>query len=79
ILDRKEYFGQYGKVVKVSISRPASTPTQQASSNGTCSQSISSQAKGSPPDSNAGKPIVLPAGASWCDACCSLLFRIFPI
>ncbi|KAJ8510006.1 hypothetical protein OPV22_000440 [Ensete ventricosum] len=183
ILDRKEYFGQYGKVVKVSISRPASTPTQQASSNGTCSvyvtyareeeavrciqavhnyvlegktlracfgttkychawlrnmtcsnpdclylhdigsqedsfskdeiisaytrsrvrqivsnnsqqhsgtilpppaddfsnsitassryhirsasNSISSQAKGSPPDSNAGKPIVLPAGASW--------------
>ncbi|CAL9125918.1 unnamed protein product [Musa textilis] len=37
ILERKEYFGQYGKVVKVSISRPASTPTQQASSNSTCS------------------------------------------
>ncbi|CAL9131334.1 unnamed protein product [Musa acuminata var. zebrina] len=36
-LESKEYFGQYGKVIKVSISRPASTPTQQASSNSTCS------------------------------------------
>ncbi|RWW58076.1 hypothetical protein BHE74_00035095 [Ensete ventricosum] len=40
------------------------------------SNSISSQAKGSPPDSNAGKPIVLPAGASWCDACCAACSQV---
>ncbi|KAK1284816.1 hypothetical protein QJS10_CPB21g01163 [Acorus calamus] len=35
-LDRKEYFGQYGKVLKVSISRTAGGAIQQ-SSTGTCS------------------------------------------
>ncbi|KAJ8477641.1 hypothetical protein OPV22_021368 [Ensete ventricosum] len=37
ILERKEYFGQYGKIIKVSISRSASAPSQQASSNCTFS------------------------------------------
>ncbi|CAL9057907.1 unnamed protein product [Musa banksii] len=37
ILERKEYFGQYGKIIKVSISRSASAPSHQASSNGTFS------------------------------------------
>ncbi|KAK1285194.1 hypothetical protein QJS10_CPB20g00359 [Acorus calamus] len=36
VLERKEYFGQYGKVLKVSISRAAGGAIQQ-SSNGTCS------------------------------------------
>ncbi|KAJ8458227.1 hypothetical protein OPV22_031153 [Ensete ventricosum] len=31
ILERKEYFGQYGKVLKVSISRPAGTSFQKTS------------------------------------------------
>ncbi|KAK1270275.1 hypothetical protein QJS04_geneDACA016185 [Acorus gramineus] len=35
-LERKEYFGQYGKVLKVSISRTAGGAIQQ-SSTGTCS------------------------------------------
>lgn len=29
ILERKEYFGQYGKALKVSISRPAGTSSQK--------------------------------------------------
>ncbi|XP_028556774.1 uncharacterized protein LOC110105533 [Dendrobium catenatum] len=33
LLERKEYFGQYGEILKVSISRPASTTNQQASNN----------------------------------------------
>ncbi|XP_074560848.1 putative general negative regulator of transcription C16C9.04c, partial [Curcuma longa] len=33
ILERKEYFGQYGKVIKISISRPAGTSSQKTSSN----------------------------------------------
>ncbi|URE48824.1 RNA recognition [Musa troglodytarum] len=37
ILERKEYFGQYGKIIKVSISRSASAPSHQASSNSTFS------------------------------------------
>ncbi|WOL04372.1 hypothetical protein Cni_G13093 [Canna indica] len=37
ILERKEYFGQYGKVIKVSISRSASGPSQQTPTNGTFS------------------------------------------
>ncbi|KAG1365704.1 hypothetical protein COCNU_12G007040 [Cocos nucifera] len=37
ILERREYFGQYGKVLKVSISRPAGAVAQQASNNSTFS------------------------------------------
>ncbi|KAL6630599.1 hypothetical protein ACP70R_028450 [Stipagrostis hirtigluma subsp. patula] len=33
ILERREYFGQYGKVLKVSVSRPTGPPSQQASAN----------------------------------------------
>ncbi|KAJ1273658.1 hypothetical protein BS78_05G001600 [Paspalum vaginatum] len=33
VLERKEYFGQYGKVLKVSVSRPTGPPSQQASAN----------------------------------------------
>ncbi|TVU11185.1 hypothetical protein EJB05_44754 [Eragrostis curvula] len=33
VLERREYFGQYGKVLKVSVSRPTGPPSQQASSN----------------------------------------------
>lgn len=33
LLERKEYFGQYGEILKVSISRSASATNQQASSN----------------------------------------------
>ncbi|XP_065010437.1 uncharacterized protein LOC135640171 isoform X1 [Musa acuminata AAA Group] len=35
ILERKEYFGQYGKVLKVSISRAAGTSSQKTSTNNT--------------------------------------------
>ncbi|KAK3140804.1 hypothetical protein QOZ80_5AG0406040 [Eleusine coracana subsp. coracana] len=31
VLERREYFGQYGKVLKVSVSRPTGPPSQQAS------------------------------------------------
>ncbi|XP_051186250.1 uncharacterized protein [Lolium perenne] len=36
VLERREYFGQYGKVLKVSVSRPTGTPSQQqtAANNG---------------------------------------------
>uniref|UniRef100_A0A0D9XVY1 RING-type domain-containing protein n=1 Tax=Leersia perrieri TaxID=77586 RepID=A0A0D9XVY1_9ORYZ len=37
ILERREYFGQYGKVLKVSISRPTGAPSQQASTNNSIS------------------------------------------
>lgn len=37
LLESKEYFGQYGNVLKVSISRPASTTNQQASNSNTFS------------------------------------------
>nr|XP_029122332.1 uncharacterized protein LOC105051241 isoform X2 [Elaeis guineensis] len=37
MLERREYFGQYGKVLKVSISRPAGAVAQQASNNSTFS------------------------------------------
>ncbi|KAL5224661.1 hypothetical protein ABZP36_011300 [Zizania latifolia] len=37
ILERREYFGQYGKVLKVSVSRPTGTPSQQASTNNSIS------------------------------------------
>nr|CAD1817578.1 unnamed protein product [Ananas comosus var. bracteatus] len=37
ILERREYFGQYGKVLKVSISRPTGAAAQQASLNNTFS------------------------------------------
>ncbi|KAK8950379.1 hypothetical protein KSP40_PGU006461 [Platanthera guangdongensis] len=37
LLEGREYFGQYGSVLKVSISRPASTANQQASNNNTFS------------------------------------------
>ncbi|KAL6875666.1 hypothetical protein ACP4OV_013179 [Aristida adscensionis] len=33
VLERREYFGQYGKVLKVSVSRPTGPPSQQASAN----------------------------------------------
>lgn len=33
VLERKEYFGQYGKVLKVSVSRPTGPTSQQASAN----------------------------------------------
>jgi CCR4-NOT transcription complex subunit 4 len=33
VLERTEYFGQYGKVLKVSVSRPSGPPSQQASAN----------------------------------------------
>jgi len=33
VLERREYFGQYGKVLKVSASRPTGPPSQQASAN----------------------------------------------
>ncbi|XP_042427109.1 uncharacterized protein LOC122014761 isoform X1 [Zingiber officinale] len=35
ILERKEYFGQHGKVIKISISHPAGTSSQKISSNNT--------------------------------------------
>ncbi|ONK67852.1 uncharacterized protein A4U43_C05F4450 [Asparagus officinalis] len=35
VLERKEYFGQYGKVLKVSVSRQAGTTPQQVASNNT--------------------------------------------
>ncbi|XP_020271498.1 uncharacterized protein LOC109846663, partial [Asparagus officinalis] len=37
ILERKEYFGQYGKVLKVSVSRQAGATSQQAANNNTFS------------------------------------------
>ncbi|KAF0889675.1 hypothetical protein E2562_030153 [Oryza meyeriana var. granulata] len=37
ILERREYFGQYGKVLKVSLSRPTGAPSQQASTNNSIS------------------------------------------
>ncbi|VAI16336.1 unnamed protein product [Triticum turgidum subsp. durum] len=33
VLERREYFGQYGKVLKVSVSRPTGAPSQQTSTN----------------------------------------------
>ncbi|CAM0950580.1 unnamed protein product [Alopecurus aequalis] len=33
VLERREYFGQYGKVLKVSVSRPTGTPSQQTAPN----------------------------------------------
>ncbi|GJN14009.1 hypothetical protein PR202_gb00780 [Eleusine coracana subsp. coracana] len=33
VLERREYFGQYGKVLKVSVSRSTGPPSQQASGN----------------------------------------------
>ncbi|CAL5013677.1 unnamed protein product [Urochloa decumbens] len=33
VLERREYFAQYGKVLKVSVSRPNGPPSQQASAN----------------------------------------------
>ncbi|KAF8646592.1 hypothetical protein HU200_065816 [Digitaria exilis] len=33
VLEHREYFGQYGKVLKVSVSRPTGPPSQQASAN----------------------------------------------
>ncbi|CAO2184372.1 unnamed protein product [Urochloa humidicola] len=33
VLEHREYFGQYGKVLKVSVSRPNGPPSQQASAN----------------------------------------------
>lgn len=33
VLERREYFGQYGKVLKVSVSRPTGTPSQQTATN----------------------------------------------
>uniref|UniRef100_A0A0E0BED4 RRM domain-containing protein n=1 Tax=Oryza glumipatula TaxID=40148 RepID=A0A0E0BED4_9ORYZ len=37
ILERREYFGQYGKVLKVSVSRPTGAPSQQAPTNNSIS------------------------------------------
>lgn len=37
LLERREYFGQYGKVMKVSISRPTGAAAQQALANNTFS------------------------------------------
>ncbi|AQK56730.1 RNA binding (RRM/RBD/RNP motifs) family protein, partial [Zea mays] len=37
VLERREYFGQYGKVLKVSVSRPTGPPSQQASANSSIS------------------------------------------
>ncbi|KAL5206425.1 hypothetical protein ABZP36_034634 [Zizania latifolia] len=37
VLERREYFGQYGKVLKVSVSRPTGTPSQQTSTNNSIS------------------------------------------
>lgn len=37
ILERKEYFGQYGKIIKVSLSRSGSAPSQQTPSSNTFS------------------------------------------
>ncbi|XP_039816663.1 uncharacterized protein LOC120679197 isoform X2 [Panicum virgatum] len=33
VFEHREYFGQYGKVLKVSVSRPTGPPSQQASAN----------------------------------------------
>ncbi|ONM41911.1 RNA binding (RRM/RBD/RNP motifs) family protein [Zea mays] len=33
VLECREYFGQYGKILKVSVSRPTGPPSQQASAN----------------------------------------------
>ncbi|RLM73571.1 sericin 1-like [Panicum miliaceum] len=33
VLERMEYFGQYGKVLEVSVSGPTGPPSQQASAN----------------------------------------------
>ncbi|XP_040385188.1 uncharacterized protein LOC102708769 [Oryza brachyantha] len=37
ILERREYFGQYGRVLKVSVSRTTGAPSQQASTNNSIS------------------------------------------
>ncbi|KAG0466360.1 hypothetical protein HPP92_017940 [Vanilla planifolia] len=37
LLERKEYFGQYGKILKVSIPRPSNATNQQGSTNNTFS------------------------------------------
>ncbi|AQK41842.1 uncharacterized protein LOC100501174 [Zea mays] len=37
VLERREYFGHYGKVLKVLVSRPTGPPSQQASANSSIS------------------------------------------
>ncbi|GJM88216.1 hypothetical protein PR202_ga04254 [Eleusine coracana subsp. coracana] len=41
VLERREYFGQYGKVLKVSVSRSTGPPSQQASGNNNISVYVS--------------------------------------
>ncbi|AQK41836.1 RNA binding (RRM/RBD/RNP motifs) family protein [Zea mays] len=41
VLERREYFGHYGKVLKVLVSRPTGPPSQQASANSSISVYVS--------------------------------------
>nr|CAB3481507.1 unnamed protein product [Digitaria exilis] len=65
VLERREYFGQYGKVLKVSVSRPTGPPSQQASANNNISvYNATNQTRLSPPNSSSGRS-TLPPAASW--------------